>query len=85
MPNATDALQEIDRDGIDIVFSDIVMPGEMDGLALAAEIKQRRPDLPVLLTTGYSNSAREPARFPILRKPYELQELSRALSSVRGR
>jgi PAS domain S-box-containing protein len=77
------ALREVDRDGIDLVFSDIVMPGEMDGLGLARAIKQKHPGLPVLLATGYSD-ADQKARddFPILRKPYQLHELSRALSEL---
>jgi DNA-binding LytR/AlgR family response regulator len=77
------ALREIDRDGIDLVFSDIVMPGKMDGLGLARAIKQKRPGLPILLATGYSEAAQSArADFPILRKPYQLHELSRALSEL---
>ena len=81
--DAEAALQELDRDGIDVVFSDIVMPGRIDGLGLARAIKQRRPGLPILLATGYSEAAQNaPADFVILRKPYRLHELSRALSEL---
>jgi CheY-like chemotaxis protein len=81
--DAEAALQELDRDGIDVVFSDIVMPGRIDGLGLARAIKQRRPGLPILLATGYSEAAQSaPADFVILRKPYRLHELSRALSEL---
>jgi PAS domain S-box-containing protein len=75
--NAETALQEIERDGIDLVFSDIVMSGRMDGVKLARAIRKLKPDLPVLLTTGYSGSERH-ARidFPVLKKPYQLHELS---------
>ncbi len=77
------ALKEIERDGIDLVFSDIVMPGEMDGLGLARVIKRTHPDLPILLATGYSDAdQRARADFPILRKPYQLHELSRALTEL---
>ena len=83
VPDATTALQEIEDNGIDVVFSDIVMPGAMDGLGLAQVIKQRHPRLPVLLATGYSDAAHTaPADFPILRKPYQIHELSRALSDL---
>jgi PAS domain S-box-containing protein len=86
VPNASAALHEVAKDDIDLVFSDIVMPGEMDGLALARMIHQQRPDLPILLTTGYSEAAHAAtAKFPIIRKPYELQELSRTLTSLRSR
>jgi PAS domain S-box-containing protein len=81
--DAETALREIDRDGIDLVLSDIVMPGKMDGLGLAHAIKQKHPGLPILLATGYSEAAQSVrADFPILRKPYLLHELSRALSEL---
>jgi PAS domain S-box-containing protein len=81
--NAEAALEELDRDGIDFVFSDIVMPGKMDGLGLAHAIKQKRPGLPILLVTGYSEAAQSArAAFPMLRKPYQLHELSRAMSEL---
>jgi PAS domain S-box-containing protein len=81
--DADSALREIERDGIDLVFSDIVMPGKMDGLSLARAIKQKHPALPILLATGYSEAAQNArADFPILRKPYQLHELSRALEQL---
>jgi len=81
--DADTALREVERDGIDLVFSDIVMPGKMDGLSLARAIKQKRPALPILLATGYSEAAQNArADFPILRKPYQLHELSRALEQL---
>ena len=54
--DAPSALAEIEKDGIDIVFSDIVMPGKMDGLRLAKAIRAKRPAMPVLLATGYSET-----------------------------
>ena len=81
--NAEAALTEIERDGVDLVFSDIVMPGKMDGLALAQAIRGKYPRLPVLLATGYSDVLRKTSLgFPILKKPYEIHELSQALSKV---
>jgi PAS domain S-box-containing protein len=82
--DAPSALLEIERDGIDIdiVFSDIVMPGKMDGMDLAKIIRQRRPDLPILLVTGYSETTRFNTEFPILRKPYQLHELSQQLEKL---
>ena len=71
-------------DGIDIVFSDIVMPGQMDGLALAHRLRQIRPRLPILLATGYSDAAiNVHNEFPILRKPYEIHQLSQAIARLR--
>lgn len=55
------------------------MPGKMDGVGLAKTIHAKHPDLPILLMTGYnSQAAREiGSQFPVLRKPYQLHELSR--------
>jgi PAS domain S-box-containing protein len=64
---------------VDLVFSDVVMPGEMDGLALARRIRTDYPNIPVLLTTGYAKAASQAKGFPILRKPYRLTNLSRAI------
>ena len=81
--SAEAALREIELDGIDLVFSDIVMPGKMDGLGLARHLKAVRPGLPILLTSGYSDSARNVrGDFPILRKPYEIHELSQAIAKL---
>jgi PAS domain S-box-containing protein len=85
VPDAESALVAIERDGIDLVFSDMVMPGKIDGLGLAKVLRQDHPNLPVLLTTGYSDTSRKGAlEFPILRKPYQLHELSRALDDLRN-
>ena len=81
--DAEAALREIERNGFDFVFSDIVMPGKMDGLELAHRLKELRPDLPVLLATGYSDAAAS-ARgdYPILRKPYEIHQLNQAIAKL---
>jgi len=81
--NAEAALREIEANGIDLVFSDIVMPGKMDGLGLARHLKALRPQLPILLATGYSEAALNVrGDFPILRKPYEIHQLSQAIAKL---
>jgi len=81
--DAEAALREVERDAVDLVFSDIVMPGKMDGLGLARHLRDIRPDLPVLLATGYSDvAASVRGDFEILRKPYELHQLSQALAKL---
>ena len=61
---------------IDLVFSDIVMPGTIDGVGLASEVRSLYPHLPVVLTTGYSDAAQAvPANLPILRKPFDTDAL----------
>ena len=69
----------------DLVFSDIVMAGEMDGLGLARAIRQRWPGLPVLLATGYSREAEAIGdEFPILAKPYQAGDLRGALDAAKA-
>src|SRR5690606_11598030 len=64
------AVAKIAMDGYDLVVSDVVMSGQPDGVALARLIRERYPDLPILLATGYSDAAREAGRdFTILHKP----------------
>ena len=56
------------------------MPGKMDGIELAKTIRQKNLKIPILLVTGYSASTQEAdSQFPILRKPYQLHDLSREL------
>jgi CheY-like chemotaxis protein len=67
----------------DLVFSDIVMAGDMDGIQLARRIREEHPNLPVLLATGYSKAAERLAdEFPILAKPYQMSQLSRAIGEL---
>jgi len=81
--DASAALAEFEKDGIDIVFSDIVMPGKMDGIGLARTLREKNPKIPILLVTGYSSSTKEiGSQFPVLRKPYQLHELSRELQKL---
>ena len=81
------ALSIVERDEpIALVFTDVIMPGGMNGVELANAITQRRPDLPVLLTSGYTAQRLIPdavARvWPILRKPYSQADLSEAVGAV---
>ena len=80
--DATKALAEIERVPFrfEVVFSDVMMPG-MNGVELAGEIRRRRPDLPVVLTSGYSDvlAAEGTHGFDLLRKPYSVADLSRIL------
>jgi CheY-like chemotaxis protein len=74
-----------DKRAIDIVFSDVMMPGRMNGVELAQEIRRRRPDLPVLLTSGYAEAASRSAaahQIRIIPKPYRMDELREALATV---
>ena len=81
---ASEALELLEgSDGvIDAVFSDVMMPGEMNGLQLAAALRERHPQVAVVLASGYSDALRNwegerPAE--VLSKPYRLDELGAAL------
>ena len=80
--NATDALAILAEDefAFDLVFSDVIMPG-MNGVELAAVIRERYPGLPVVLTSGYSSVLAENAHrgFELIQKPYSVEALSRTL------
>jgi CheY-like chemotaxis protein len=84
--SGAEALRLLDAgEAVDLVFSDVVMPGGMDGTALAAEIRARFPRLPVLLTSGFSEALHTvDPRFTLLRKPFEVAELERALRQALG-
>lgn len=85
--NAAEALERLEAGGhFDVVFSDVVMPG-LGGVELARFVEQRWPDLPVILTSGYSHVLATDARhgFPLLHKPYSVEELSHILRQVAGR
>ncbi|MGR3889820.1 response regulator [Pseudomonas sp. 1152_12] len=81
--HAEQALALAGPDGMafDAIFSDVVMPG-MTGVAMAKLLRQRRPDLPVVLTSGYSeelaDSGYEGVEF--LAKPYSADQVARALA-----
>jgi PAS domain S-box-containing protein len=79
--NARDALNQLQRGNrINLVLSDIVMPGGMNGMALAQEITNRYPQVGVLLSSGYSDMVQAAeARFVILRKPFQLPLLEKAI------
>jgi len=84
--NGREALELLGNDPrIDVVFSDILMPGGMTGVELGHAIAQLYPALPVLLTTGYSSSARDAVAqgFVVLQKPFDLAALERGLREAR--
>jgi PAS domain S-box-containing protein len=65
-----------------LIFSDIVMPGGISGIELARKVRDRFPELPILLTTGYSEEVGGSHGFPVLQKPYEMDALAGALGNL---
>jgi signal transduction histidine kinase/ActR/RegA family two-component response regulator len=74
----------------DLLFSDVVMPGPIDGVELARQAREQRPDLKVMLTSGYpdlktAHSSEESyVQWRILKKPYRRSELQQALAEMLG-
>ncbi len=74
---------------VDLLITDIVMPGGISGIALASAVRQMRPQVRVLLVTGYGFGANGDragaAGFEVLRKPYRPAQLSAKVEEVLGR
>jgi len=81
--SAKEALEQLTSgDKPKLIFSDIVMPGGISGIELARKVRDRFPELPILLTTGYSENVGGTHGFPVLQKPYELESLAGALRKI---
>ncbi len=86
--NGPEAIDILERGtAIDLLFTDLIMPGGMNGVMLAREAKRQRPDLKVLLTTGYAEASieRVDARgteFDLIGKPYKRADLAARIRQV---
>ncbi|MEW6372037.1 MAG: histidine kinase famiy protein [Pseudomonadota bacterium] len=85
-PSGERALELLEEDRkIDLLFTDVIMPGGMNGLQLAERVRERRPETPILITTGYMEELPSPTGrtqpLDVLSKPYRQEEL---LSRVRA-
>ena len=84
--NAGEALKRLKSgDSFDLLFSDVVLPGGINGVDLAQWAVKRNPDLKVLLTSGYPNDVgtqRGAVEFVLLKKPYTQSELARKVRDV---
>jgi CheY-like chemotaxis protein len=85
--NGADAIACFEREGarIDILVTDLVLADGMDGVDLATALQNRRPDLPVLLVTGYSDALLDTVRIramPVLAKPFDHATLAQAVQAA---
>lgn len=76
------ALDRLAEDGIDLVLSDVVMPG-MSGVELAHTMQETHPRVPILLATGYSDEiVKHGSEFSVLLKPFGAADLSKAMAAT---
>jgi CheY-like chemotaxis protein len=83
--NAADALRHLASDQVDVLFTDINLPGGMDGAALARRARQLQPNLPVVYTSARATMLDQEARVPgaiIVPKPYEPALVGRLLTAA---
>ena len=67
----------------DLVLTDLMMPGDLDGVELAAALRARLPGLPVVVTTGHVASAEtDAAHLPVLVKPFSPEQLEAAIAAA---
>ncbi|MFK8028811.1 MAG: ATP-binding protein [Gammaproteobacteria bacterium] len=79
--SADEALEMVANTGLpDILITDIVMPGALDGLGLVARLREINPDLPVVLMSGYTKDVDEDCTF--LHKPFSIDELEDAIANT---
>ena len=88
--SADEAIRVLEADiNVDIVFSDVNMPGSMDGFGLAQWLRRERPGLKIILTSGVARTAKEAGDLcehgPMLAKPYDHAELERHIRTLLAR
>jgi CheY-like chemotaxis protein len=88
--NAAQALEILMGDrAVDLLLSDVIMPGGMNGVQLTVEARRIRPELKVLLTSGYTAAALSlehglPDNLNLVEKPYRREDLAKKLRLVIG-
>ncbi len=88
VPSGEAALEVLDKESdIALLFTDVIMPGGMNGLQLAEQVRRRWPALPILLTTGYMEQLTQggdntQSVLPVLAKPYKLADLLEKVAAV---
>ena len=81
------ALEALEKQEVDLIISDLRMPGDLDGIDLVEAYRKKKPDQKVILMTGYAldesfEKARKAGIVHCLRKPFELKELESTISQL---
>lgn len=85
--DAEEAIEMLRMQEFDVLFTDIVMPGERDGIALARDVRQNHPDIHVIFTSGFSEMNPQDIdelRATYVTKPYRKTEIAKILRDVIG-
>lgn len=83
--NAADALQHLENDAsIRIMFTDVDMPGSLDGLKLAAAVRDRWPPIQITITSGHRKISKDdlPSGSPFFSKPYSLPQIAETIRAM---
>jgi CheY-like chemotaxis protein len=84
-PNAADAMTILlGRTDIQVLLTDVDMPGEMDGLGLAAEVRQQWPGIKIIIVSGQLDTLKQqmPVGSRFFNKPYRAQDLATAMREM---
>lgn len=81
--SADEALAMLESDNkVNVLFSDIMMPGQLNGIGLARTVQERYPDIKVILATGYTDQLVHQEGITLISKPYETSEVVRLLQEA---
>jgi YesN/AraC family two-component response regulator len=83
--NADEALQILsERSDVDVIFTDVNMPGSMDGLQLAERVRELQSEIGIIIASGMVRVARStlPSNIVFYEKPYDLEEVSASIRKL---
>ena len=81
--SADQALDVLERDSeIKCMFTDVRMPGTLDGIALSNRVRRERPDIKILMTSGHLLSSEAPENVPFVAKPYDLTQVANLIEQL---
>jgi DNA-binding NtrC family response regulator len=81
--SADEALVVLERDrDIQCMFTDVRMPGTLDGIALSRRVRREHPDIKILMTSGHLLSADAPDNIPFIAKPYDLAQVAALIEQL---
>jgi DNA-binding response OmpR family regulator len=80
--NGDEALAILQIEHVDLVITDVKMPGRVDGIQLAHRLRHEWPSVAVLVVSGHAQVSDLPSKIPLIRKPYDIDELVRISNAL---